>query len=60
MLHMSTKNLSQPKIFALSNETTKVCWQLGSLSKSDKHFKFWIFLQYATNYFQILDAGFSC
>jgi len=26
MLHMSTKNLSQLKIFALSNEIMKVCW----------------------------------
>jgi len=26
MLHMSTKNLSQLKMFVLSNETTKVCW----------------------------------
>jgi len=36
---MSTKNLSQLKIFALSNETTKACWQLGSLSKFYKHFQ---------------------
>jgi len=36
---MSTKDLSQLKIFALSNETTKACWQLGSLSKSYKHFQ---------------------
>jgi len=36
---MSTKNLSHLKIFTLSKETTKVCWQLGSLSKSDEHFQ---------------------
>ena len=27
-------------IFALSNETMKACWQLGSLSKSYKHCQF--------------------
>jgi len=46
---MSTKNLNQLKIFALSNETTKACWQLGSLSKSYKHFQliFEIFYYFA-------------
>jgi len=47
MARMSTKYLNQMKIFALSNETTKACWQLGSLSYKHIELNFGIFYNFA-------------